>query len=233
VTPSHQTLVLSRCPALRDLPGRMDVTGHMLLRRIGPIHSWPSDFRVGGDLRLKDCPDIEELPALEVGGSLRVEGESGLRRLEAGTVIGRHLDLRACSRLEGVPRGVRVGGAMYLPAHLHRQGPAFEAQEPILEVPVDHYPILRTLLLGLSFQGLSRPAERLALRERAETALESLRGEVLANPRVEVELLWTASEVWRDLSEELWAEEHAWSCDRNESDDDLPLAWFRGLLLSA
>jgi len=233
VTPSHQTLVLSDCPALRDLPGRLDVTGHMLVRRIGPIHLWPSDFRVGGDLRLKDCPRIEELPAVEVGGCLRVEGESGLRRLEPGTVVGRHLDLRACSRLEGVPRGVKVGGAMYLPAHLHRQGAAFKAQESIVEVTVDHYPVLRTLLLGLSFPGLSRAAERLALRQRAELALERLKGEILADPRIEAELLWTASEVWRDLAEELWAEEHPWSSDKNESDDDLPLSWFRGLLLSA
>jgi len=233
VTPSHQTVVLSRCPALRDLPDQLNVTGHMALRGIGPIQKWPSDFRVGGDLRLKDCPHIEELPALEVRGCLRVEGESGLRRLEPGTVIGRHLDLQACSHLEGIPHGVKVGGAMFLPAHLHRQGPAFEVQEPILEVPVDHYPVLRTLLLGLSFPGLSMPSERRALREHAETALESLRGELVANPRVEAELLWTASEVWRDLSEELWAEQHPRFCDCNESDDDLPLAWFRGLLLSA
>lgn len=122
---------------------------------------------------------------------------------------------------------------MYLPAHLHRQGVVFEAQEPLVEVPVDHYPVLRTLLLGLRFAGLCGPAERPGLRERAQAALESLKAELLANPRVEVELLWTASEVWRDLSEELWAEEHPWSCDWNESDDDLPLAWFRGLLLSA
>jgi hypothetical protein len=225
-------VVLSRCSALRKLPSELNVTGHMVLRNIGPILEWPSDFRVGGDLMIKDCPGIEELPALEVQGCLRVEGESGIRRLAPGTIIGSHLDLRACVHLEGLPRGLRVGGALHLPAHLHRQGAIFEDQEPLLGVPEDHYPVLRTLLLGLRFLDLAKPAERTVAWKHAEAALESLKGEILANPRIEVELLWTASEVWRDLSEELWAEEHPWSCDWNESDNDLPLAWFRGLLLS-
>jgi len=232
VTPSHQSLILSRCAALRDLPAGLEVAGHMVLEGMGPIHQWPVSFRVGGDLRIKDCPHIEELPALEVRGCLRVEGASGLRRMAPGTVIGGHLDLRACGQLEGVPRGVKVGGALYLPAHLHRPGPAFEPPEPLLDLPGDRYPVLRELLLGLSFPGLSSPAERNARRDRAEQALESLRRELRDHPRFEAELLWTASEVWRDLSEELWAEEHP-MYGSNQADDDLPLAWFRGLLLSA
>ncbi len=231
--PAWRTLVLSGCAALRELPAALNVTGRMILRGMGPIHQWPADFRVGGDLLLRDCARIEELPPLEVRGCLRVEGASGLRRLAAGTIVGRHLDLRACRQLEGVPRGVKVGGALYLPAHLHRQGTVFEPATPLLELPADPYPPLRDLLLGLCFPGLARPAERLAGRDRAEAALDGLRRELKANPRIEADLLWTASEVWRELAEELWAEAHPGCCDWSEPGDDLPLAWFRGLLWSA
>ena len=231
--PSYKTLILSGCTGLRDLPALLHVTGRMLLRRMGPIHVWPTDFHVGGDLLLKDCPAIEELPPLSVTGCLRVQGASGLKRLAPGSVVGGHLDLRACARLEGVPRGVRVGGCLYLPPHLQMAAPAFEPQEPLLDAPVDHYPALHDLLLGLRFAALAGTRERLAVRERAEGVLAALRRELRDEPRLESELLWTAQEVWRDLSEELWAQEHPSWDDRFGVDEDLPLAWVRGLLLAA
>jgi len=232
IVPTHHTVVLRGCSALRELPGRMHVTGDLVLEDLGPIHRWPADLRIGGDLRLRDCRHFEELPPLEVRGCLEVRGASGLRRLAPGTVVGRHLDLRACADLEGIPRGLSVGGALLLPPHLHRAAGGFQAQEPLLEVPVDAYPALRTLLLGLGFPGLTRPAERQAAKARAEAALDALRRELRQDPRIESELLWTASEVWRDLAEELYAAEHPWDTG-NDADDELPLAWFRGLLLSA
>jgi len=230
---AYQTVILSRCAALRNLPWRFQVAGHLILRAMGPIHRWPAEFQVGGDFRLRDCAAIEELPVLEVRGNLRVEGASGLRRLAPGTVVGRHLDLRACSLLEGLPRGVKVGGAIFLPEHLHRAGAVFEAEEPLLDEPVDRYPVLRTVLLGMGFPALTRAEERFKVRERAEAALRDLRRELRRNPRLENDLLWTASEVWRDLAEEAWAQDHPYFADDNEADEDLPLAWFRGLLLTA
>jgi hypothetical protein len=230
---AFRTVLISECPRLLDLPRQMRVDGRMVLRRMGPIRHWPMDLQVGGDLLLQHCPEIEELPALEVSGSLRVEGVSGLRRLAPGSVIGRHLDLRACEHLEGIPRGVQVGGCLYLPPHLHRQSEAFEDPKLLLEMPQDHYPTLRTLLLGLRFLDLSNPEERRALCDRAEVALDNLKQELRQNPRLEAELLWTASEAWRDLSEEQRAEgQPRYMCwEKFESEDELPLAWFRGVLL--
>jgi hypothetical protein len=223
---------LIRCPEMAELPASMYLAGSLLLREIGPIRTWPEDLHVGGDLRLRDCPRIHELPPMIVEGSLRVEGASGLRRLAPGTVVGRHLDLRACRELEDLPWGVKVGGSVFLPAHLHRQAPVPLEPEPLLEVPEDRYPALRTLLLGLKFPGLARCAERAAARDEAEAALAALRRELRENPRLESELLWTASEVWRDLAEAWWAEQNPWEGHANDSDEDLPLAWFRGLLLA-
>ena len=232
LAPTHRNVVVSGCPALRDLPGRLEVTGHLALRGIGPIRQWPAAFRVGGDLRLRDCPDLEALPVLEVRGSLRVAGASGLRRLAPGTVVGLDLDLRACRHLEGFPHGVEVGRALRLPAHLGRPGVLYLVPEPLPEIRVDRTPIVRDLLLGLSFPRLARPAERPALRDRAEAALAGLKGALMADPGMEADLIWTASEVWRDLSEQLWAEDHPGSCDGNPADGDLPLAWFQNLLLA-
>jgi hypothetical protein len=115
-----QTIVIDDCPNLRILPQQIKTGGDMTLRRMRTFTGWPHLFQVGGDLKIKDCPDFEELPPLAVSGSLRVVGGSGLRRLAPGTVIGRHLDLRACKHLEGIPRGVEVGGCVNLPPHLHR-----------------------------------------------------------------------------------------------------------------
>jgi hypothetical protein len=140
---------------------------------------------------IKDCPDLEELPPLEVSGCLCMEGLSGLRRLAPGSVIGRHLDLRACKQLEGIPRSVKVGGCLYLPSHLHRQARVFEDPEPLLEMPQDRYPALRTLLMGLRFPELSPLEERCHVHDCAETVLESLKRELRENPRLEADLLTT------------------------------------------
>jgi hypothetical protein len=230
--PRFGNVRLIRCSELAELPTTMTLTGSLLLRGIGPLRAWPEDLHVGGDLRLRDCPAIEELPALTVQGSLRVEGASGLRRLAPGTVVGRHLDLRACGELEDLPWGVKVGGTVFLPEHLHRRAPEVPVQEPLLEVPEDRYPPLWTLLLGLKFPGLAPSSQRAAARDEADAVLVALRRELRENPRLEPELLWTASEVWRDLAEAWWAEQHPWEGHWNESDEDLPLAWFRGLLLA-
>jgi hypothetical protein len=228
----YRTVVLSECCNLRELPICLTVRNHLFLRRMGPFDRWPMDFHIGGDLRIQDCPDIEELPALEVSGSVRVEGESGLRRLAPGSVIGRHLDLRACRHLEAIPRGVKVGGCLYLPDHLHWSR-HWEKPEPLLEMPVDRAPALRTLLMAQRFPELSHPEDRYALRDRAEAVLEGLQHELCENPGLEAELLWTASEAWRELAEQRSRMEKPWK-DGLEWDDepesDLPLAWFRGLL---
>jgi hypothetical protein len=73
----------------------------------------------------------------------------------------------------------------------------------------------------------------MATRERAEAALEQLRRELRADPRIEQSLLWTAAEVWRELAEECWAEQHPWAGEGEAAGEELPLAWFRGLLQPA
>jgi hypothetical protein len=119
-TPSitYGHLVLAECPNLDHLPGSLRVQKNMTLRRMGPFLRWPVHFEVDGDLRIRDCPLIEELPRVTVGGSLRVAGRSGLRRLLPGSGIGGDLDLRACASLEGLPQDLNIGGALRLPGHL-------------------------------------------------------------------------------------------------------------------
>jgi len=120
-----RTLVLADCPDLRTLPRELWVQGSMTLRRMGPFAAWPDPFRVDGDLRIRDCERIEELPPVQVGGSLRVQGDSGLRRLRPGSTVGGDLDLRACARLEGLPPDLEPAGNLLLPEHLRgrRQAP--------------------------------------------------------------------------------------------------------------
>jgi len=125
---TFETVELRDCPKLRRLPENLEVNGRMILSGIGPITRWPDDLRVGSNLLIQNCPEIQELPALRIGGSLRIVGASNLRRLSPGTTVGLHLDLRACTQLESIPKGIRVGGSLLLPAHLQRFAP--------IEVPV-------------------------------------------------------------------------------------------------
>ena len=230
-----EDLDLEDCPQLRSLPARLRIQGRLRLSGVGPIEDWPWDFQVGGDFLLSDCPTLESLPAVEVQGSLVVLGDSGLRRLSPGTVIGRNLDLRACARLEDFPRGVKVGGSIYLPEHLnHRRkhlafDPLAACELPEVATP-DLYEDLRTLLKALRFPDLVPMAERLASRELAAELLFCFQSRVAQEPRFEALLLWTASEVWRELAEEAWAVSNPMASGDNESDDDLPMAWLLSLL---
>jgi len=227
-------LILKDCPQLRLLPRWLRVKKNMLLDHMGPIEVWPIQFHVEGDLCIRNCTRIEELPPMEISGSLRVEGQSGLRRISPGSTIGGHLDLRPCSQLESVPKNIRVGGNLYLPDHLCKapQVPRttiFEAPEPLFEMPYDRYPDLRILLMGLQFCDLCPPGQRIEIRHTAGVILEQTRRELRGNPRLESEILWIASEVWQDLREEQWERNHYWG-SASESDVDLPVSWFRSLL---
>ena len=228
------SLVLKDCPQLRLLPRWLRVKKDMLLDHVGPIEVWPVQFHVEGDLCIRNCTCIEELPPMEIGGSLRVEGQSSLRRLSPGSTIGGHLDLRPCSHLESIPKNIRVGGNLYLPSHLCKapQAPrviTFEAPDPLFEMPYDRYPDLRTLLMSLQFCELCPPDQRFEIQQAAEVILDQTRRELRENPRLESEILWIASEVWQDLTEEQWERNHYWG-SASESDVDLPVSWFRSLL---
>ena len=230
-----QALTVVDCPNFRGLPSRLHIRERLHLQDMGPNLDWPWDFRVDGDFLVRDCAALESLPAVELQGSLLVSGQSGLRRLSPGTVIGRNLDLRACTRLEDFPRGVKVGGCIYLPVHLnHRRqeyvSDSLELGED-LEIPQpDLYEELRNLLKVLRFPALIPVADRLSTRVLAEASLPGLRDRALDDPRFEALLLWTASEVWRDLAEEAWAAANPMAQGFNDSDEDLPLAWFLELL---
>lgn len=116
-------LLLEACKGLRVLPHVMSVQGDMKLKQMPPFLRWPGSFRVEGNLTIEDCPDIDRLPPIEIGGSLRVKGASGLRCLAEGTVVGGDLDLRACAGLVVAPKGVTVGGCTLLPGHLRTRIP--------------------------------------------------------------------------------------------------------------
>jgi hypothetical protein len=228
-------LELLDCGQLRTLPSRLKTRGKLHLHAVGPIESWPWDFQVGDTFLISDCPDLESLPPVEVQGSLVVTGSSGLRRLSPGTVIAKHLDLRACTHLEDIPRGVKVGGTMFLPEHLNHRRQAYAClpvEGPVLvEIPKpDLYEDLRAMLKAMRFPGLIPAGERICASERAADLLLTLQARLAVEPRLESLLLWTASEVWRDLSEEDWALRFPWASDWNESDEDLPAAWLLGLL---
>ncbi len=234
-TESHELcvrgpVILANCPGLDSLPESFRVEGPLTLRHMGSIRSWPSHFSVGGDLRLQDCLGLEELPPIEVSGSIKVQGFSSLRRLAAGTVVTGHLDLRPCSDLEAIPRGIKVGGKTFLPPHLCREPIGdFEIPLPLLSEERDLYPDLHTLLLGVAFPELANPGERRSLSLRSEFLLEGFRAELRDHPGLETELLWIASEVWSDLAEERWERGLQHDLHQNGT-DDLPLAWFRNLL---
>jgi hypothetical protein len=223
------------CPNLRTLPPRLKVQGRLHLHAVGPIVTWPWDFQVGETLLISDCPNLEVLPALDIQGSLVVTGNSGLRRLSPGTVIGKHLDLRACSQLEDIPRGVQVGGTMFLPEHLNHRRKAYAClpvEGPVLvESPSpDLFEEVRAMLMAMRFSGLIARQERLDASERAEDILLNLKARLAVDTKLESLLLWTASEVWRDLAEEYWGAQNPMASDWNETDEDMPMAWFLGLV---
>ena len=230
-----EAIDVADCERFRSLPARLHLKKGLQLQGVGPIVDWPWDFQVGGDFLLLDCPEVEVLPPVEVQGSLTVAGVSGLRKLSPGTVIGKNLDLRACAHLEDFPRGVKVGGNIYLPEHLnHRRrhlpiDPMLKCE--LLEPPSpDLYEDLRGLLKVLRFPALLSSQERLASQGSAEDSLALLKARVAAEPRFESLLLWTASEVWRDLAEEAWGTANPLAEGRKEVDEDLPMAWFLDLV---
>jgi hypothetical protein len=230
-----EEVTLLDCPNLRTLPPRLKVRGKLHLHAVGPIVTWPWDFQVGEMFLVSDCPNLEVLPALEIQGSLVVTGHSGLRRLSPGTVIGKHLDLRACSQLEDIPRGVRVGGTMFLPEHLNHRRKAYgplPVEGPVLvESPErDLYEEVRVMLMGMRFPSLMASQDRADAIERAEGILLNLRARLSVDPKIESQLLWTASEAWRDLAEEDWGAQNPMASGWTEPDEDLPMAWFLGLL---
>jgi len=190
-------------------------------------------IRILGDLRIRDCPELEELPAIAVTESLVFDGRCGLCRLAPGTVIGRHLDLRNCARLEDIPRGIRVGGWMHLPQHLLRSAPVMARLEDAPNPAGDRYPDLHALLRGYRFQGLCAPGERAAASAAASAALARLRDEVRRDPRTEVGLLMTATEVWRDLAEEDWRNRAPADQDWDPECEEPCLPWLRELLETA
>ncbi len=226
-----EAIEVSDCPRFRSLPRRLHIKDRLHLQGVGTLEDWPWDFQVGGDFLVSDCPGMEALPTVEIQGSLIVTGASGLRRLSPGTVIGKHLDLRACAQFEDFPRGVQVGGNIYLPTHLnYRRKPhandRMEACE-LLETPLpDLYEYLRILLKVLQFPILIASPDRVAHRELAEESLGLFKTKLAQEPRFEALLLWTASEVWRELAEEAWAASNPLAYRPNESDEDMPMAWF-------
>ena len=124
---------------------------------------------------------------------------------------------------------------MFLPDHLsHRRQVCsyLAAEEPVVVATAkpDLYEDLRTLLKSMRFPDLIPSKERLHAGELADEILLNLQARLAVEPRLESLLLWTASEVWRDLAEEDWAARSPWASDRNESDEDLPMAWFLGVL---
>ena len=184
---------------------------------------------------ISDCPNIEVLPPIDIQGSLVVTGQSGLRRLSPGTIIGKHLDLRACNLLEDIPRGVKVGGTMFLPKHLSHRRKAYAGIQAdgtvLVETPdPDLYEEVRAMLLAMRFSSLLTSQERPDARERAERFLLNLKARLIVDPKLESLLLWTASEAWRDLAEEDWGVQNPMGSDWNETDEDLPMAWLLGLL---
>jgi hypothetical protein len=126
---------------------------------------------------------------------------------------------------------VQVGGNIYLPAHLnHRRKPHANDRMEVCDLletpPPDLYEELRILLKVIRFPILIPSADLVAHRELAEESLGLFRTRLAQEPRFEAILLWTASEVWRELAEEAWAASNPLAYGPNESDEDIPMAWF-------
>lgn len=232
-------LRIQDCPSLRSLPPRLRILNGLHLQGVGPITDWPWDFRIEGSVLIEDCPGLECLPTMEIGGSLIVRGESGLRRLSAGTQISKHLDLRACSQLEGIPRGVKVRGNIYLPSHLnHRRRPApprvSGTGEPPEQLAPDLFENVRFVLLAQRFDELIPAEERTEYRKHGELLLARFRKQVVKDQRFEAHLLLAASEAWRDLTEEVWATPGHWTGLGDAGvEEDLPWVWFLELVRNA
>jgi hypothetical protein len=86
------------------------------------------------------------------------------------------------------------------------------------------------MIMSFRFRNLLTPGERLGAGVTAEEILQSLRARLEVEPSLEALIIWTASEVWRDLSEDDWAISNPLESDQNDSDEDLPQAWLLGIL---
>jgi hypothetical protein len=231
-------LHIEGCPSLRRLPSRLRINRRFALSACGRIEAWPLELSIGGEFLIMDCPAINMLPPMDVYGSLVIKGDSGIQRLSSGTTIGRDLDLRACSLLQELPADLKVGGTLFLPDHLKtkeesrllHKGETTQSQQvriPGLEED------LRALLKGLQFTQLIHSADRPQSREEALVILKQFRQRLQEDPQQESAMVWAASEVWRDLAEEAWAAANPWAATGNDSDEELPSAWFRHLLYDA
>lgn len=124
---------------------------------------------------------------------------------------------------------------MFLPEHLNHRRKAYAClpvEGPVLvESPSpDLYEEVREMLMAMRFSGLIARQERLDASERADDILLNLKARLAVDPKLESLLLWTASEVWRDLAEEDWGAQNPMASDWNETDEDMPMAWFLGLV---
>ena len=69
----------------------------------------------GGSLDLEGCTGLTSLPdGLAVGGSLDLEGCTGLTSLPDGLAVSGNLYLRGCTGLTSLPEGLTVSGSLYL-----------------------------------------------------------------------------------------------------------------------
>ena len=230
-----ENLAIRCCQGLKRLPPRLRVVREFHLSEAGALDGWPWDLHVGGNLHISDCPGFTVLPPMEVMGSLNISGFSRLRRLQPGTIIRGDLDLHACDQLESLPTGLRVGGRVLLPDHLAE---ALGASPVPLIDPMElrgasHLALrdhIRSLLLGFRFQVLLPTVERPHAQVAALEALRQVRTYLYVEPYNEPLVIWTAEEVWRDLSEAAWAQARPWIEGPNESDEAFPNAWFLNLV---
>ena len=226
---------IEACGVLQHLPPRLRVEGNLRLTKVGGIKEWPWDFQVGGDFLIRDCPGLKRLPPVEVQGSLVIRGDSGLRCLSPGIVIGKHLDLRNCQHLETIPAGLKVGGSIRLPEHLILNTPGrpkIPVTEPFLheEGLPDFSQDLRTILMGFHFSALVPSVDRGQIRDLAEQALVGLQARLRDDPGLESLILWTASDLWFDLSERALDMRNPWVSEGDWLGDDLPFGWFLELM---
>jgi hypothetical protein len=230
-----EELTISRCGGLKRLPPRLRVVRDFRLSDSGALEDWPWDLHVGGDLLIDNCPGFRSLPPMEVKGSLRISGFSRLRDLQAGTIIHGDLDLRACDQLTGIPAGLRVAGRILLPDHLETTPQAAEVGRfDFLELRERSHGALgdhvRKLLLGFKFLYLVPGPDRAGIHEEALESLRQVRTYLFRESTNESVVLWAAEEAWRELSEADWAKDRPWLEGANESDEELPTAWFLNLV---
>lgn len=230
-----EELTISRCGGLKRLPPRLRVVRDLCLSDSGALEDWPWDLHVGGNLLIDNCPGFRSLPPMEVMGSLRISGFSRLRDLQAGTIIHGDLDLRACDQLTGLSAGLRVAGKILLPDHLECTTWAAEVGpfDSLVQRERSHGALgdqVRKLLLGFKFMNLIPGPDRARIQEEALESLRQVRTYFFRNLSNESFVLWTAEEAWRELSEASWAQDRPWLEGANESDEELPAAWFLNLV---